>query len=81
MMRLMEVLLHGGSQLSGWRTAQIHDAIRAAFDLSAETYTLTQLRYDLRKNRYLTAGPWPSPNHPQKSRRPITGLTLPFRSS
>src|SRR6266496_1550616 len=49
MMRLMEVLLHGGSQLAGWRTAQIHQAIRAAFDLSADAYTLTQLRYDLRK--------------------------------
>jgi hypothetical protein len=31
MMRLMEVLLHGGSQLGGWRTAQIHAAILAAF--------------------------------------------------
>lgn len=49
MMRLMEVLLHGGSQLGGWRTVQIHQAIRAAFDLPAEVYTLTQLRYDLRK--------------------------------
>ena len=49
MMRLMEGLLHGGSQLAGWRTAQIHDSIRAAFGLSAEAYTLTQLRYDLRK--------------------------------
>jgi hypothetical protein len=49
MMRLMEVLLHGGSQLAGWRTAQIHEAIRAAFALPAEAYTLTQLRYDLRK--------------------------------
>lgn len=49
MMRLMEVLLHGGSQLAGWRTAQIHDSIRAAFGLSAEAYTLTQLRYDVRK--------------------------------
>lgn len=49
MMRLMEVLLHGGTQLGGWRTAQIHQAIRAAFDLSADAYTLTQLRYDLRK--------------------------------
>ena len=49
MMRLMEVLLHGGSQLSGWRTAQIHEAIRAAFDLSPEAYSVTQLRYDLRK--------------------------------
>jgi hypothetical protein len=49
MMRLMEVLLHGGSQLGGWRTAQIHEVIRNAFDLSADAYTLTQLRYDLRK--------------------------------
>ena len=49
MMRLMEVLLHGGSQLSGWQTAKIQEAILAAFGLSAETYTLTQLRYDLRK--------------------------------
>lgn len=51
MMRLMEVLLHGGSQLGSWRTAQIHEAVRAAFHLSAEAYTLTQLRYDLRKMR------------------------------
>jgi len=29
MMRLMEVLLHGGPQLGGWRTAQIHAAILA----------------------------------------------------
>jgi hypothetical protein len=49
MMRLMEVLLHGGTQLGAWRTAQIHEALRAAFGLSAEAYTLTQLRYDLRK--------------------------------
>jgi len=49
MMRLMEVLLHGGSQVAGWRTVQIHEAIRAAFGLTAEQYTLTQLRYDLRK--------------------------------
>jgi hypothetical protein len=49
MVRLMEVLLHGGSQLCGWRTSQIHEAIRAAFGLSAQAYTLTQLRYDLRK--------------------------------
>ncbi len=46
---MMEVLLHGGSQLSGWRTAQIHEVIRAAFELTPQAYTLTQLRYDLRK--------------------------------
>ena len=44
MMRLMEVLLHCGSQLGGWRTVQIHEAIRAAFDLPADAYALTQLR-------------------------------------
>jgi hypothetical protein len=49
MMRLMEVLLHGGSQLAGWRSTQLHESIRAAFALTAEQYTLTQLRYDLRK--------------------------------
>ena len=49
MMRLMEVLLHGGTQLHGWRSANMHQAILATFGLSATTYTLTQLRYDLRK--------------------------------
>lgn len=49
MMRLMEVLLHGGTQLNGWRTADIHQTTLTAFGLPASTYTLTQLRYDLRK--------------------------------
>ncbi len=49
MMRLMEVLLHGGTQLNGWRSAEIHQAILTAFGLTASAYTLTQLRYDLRK--------------------------------
>ncbi len=49
MMRLMEVLLHGGTQLNGWRSADIHQAILTTFGLSAGAYTLTQLRYDLRK--------------------------------
>jgi len=43
------VLLHGGTQLTGWRPADIHQAILTTFGLSAKTYTLTQLRYDLRK--------------------------------
>jgi len=49
MVRLMEVLLHGGPQLAGWRTAQIHTALREAFGLTTDTYSLTQLRYDMRK--------------------------------
>jgi len=49
MLRLMEVLLHGGTRVLGWRASDIHQAILASFALSAQRYTLTQLRYDLRK--------------------------------
>jgi len=49
MMRLFEVLLHAGPQLAGWRTVKIHAALLAAFGLTADRYSLTQLRYDLRK--------------------------------
>jgi hypothetical protein len=49
MMRLMEVLLHGGTQLNGWRCADIHRTILTSFALSPDRFTLTQLRYDLRK--------------------------------
>jgi hypothetical protein len=51
MLRLMEILLHGGSQLAAWRTAQIHAAVLQAFALTPDTYSLTQLRYDVRKLR------------------------------
>lgn len=47
--RLMEVLLHGGSTVGGWTARQIHQAILTTFQLSASTYGLNQLRYDLRK--------------------------------
>ena len=49
MMRLMEVLLHGSTQLNGWRCSDIHQIALATFGLTAATYTLNQLRYDLRK--------------------------------
>jgi hypothetical protein len=49
MIRLMEVLLRGGTQLNGWRSADIHQAILTSFGLTADSYTLNQLRYDLRK--------------------------------
>jgi hypothetical protein len=38
MIRLMEVLLHSGTKVGGWRTAQIHAAILTAFGLKAENY-------------------------------------------
>jgi hypothetical protein len=45
----MEVLLHSSSQIHGWRTSQIHQALLTTFGIAATRYTLTQLRYDLRK--------------------------------
>jgi hypothetical protein len=47
--RLFEVLLHGGPQIGGWTARQIHRAVLTTFDLSEKTYGLNQLRYDLRK--------------------------------
>jgi hypothetical protein len=51
MLRLMEVLLHGGSQLAGWRTAQLYTAVLEAFRITPTAYSLTQLRSDVRKLR------------------------------
>jgi hypothetical protein len=48
-LRLMEVLLHAGTQLSGWPMAHIHQTVLTAFELSATAYTRSQLRYDIRK--------------------------------
>jgi hypothetical protein len=47
--RLLEVLLHGGNSVGGWTAKQIHEAVLTTFQLSAKSYGLNQLRYDLRK--------------------------------
>jgi hypothetical protein len=47
--RLLEVLLHGGNTVGGWTAKQIHQAVLTTFQLSAKDYGLNQLRYDLRK--------------------------------
>jgi hypothetical protein len=47
--RLLEVLLHGGNTVGGWTAKQIHEAVLTTFQLSANAYGLNQLRYDLRK--------------------------------
>jgi len=47
--RLLEVLLHGGNTVGGWTAKQIHEAILTTFQLSANSYGINQLRYDLRK--------------------------------
>jgi hypothetical protein len=48
-LRLLEVLLHGGNTVGGWTARQIHQAVLTTFQLSPKTYALNQLRYDLRK--------------------------------
>lgn len=47
--RLLEVLLHGGNTVGDWTARQIHEAVITTFQLSANNYGLNQLRYDLRK--------------------------------
>jgi len=49
MIRLMEVLLHGGTTVGGWPARQLHDAILTAYGVTASRYGLNQLRDALRK--------------------------------
>jgi len=48
-LRLLEVLLHGGSHIGGWTAKQIHCSVLTNFHLSESAYGLNRLRYDLRK--------------------------------
>ena len=43
MIRLMEVLLHSGTKIGGWRTAEMHQAILTSFGIQPQDYTLNQL--------------------------------------
>ena len=47
--RLLEVLLHGGSNVSGWTSKQIHQTVLTTFGIAEKSYSLNQLRYGLRK--------------------------------
>ena len=50
LIRLLEVLLHGGTSVGGWTAKQIHEAVVTAFGLAGKSsYGLNQLRYDLHK--------------------------------
>ncbi len=49
MIRLLEVFLHASTQVLGWRPPQLLEAVLQAYRLSPTTYSLNQLRYDLRK--------------------------------
>src|SRR5207245_200176 len=72
MLRLMEVLLHRGTQLGGWRSCPIHEAILSAFQLTPENYTLTQLRYDLRELKALSCLSAPVPATPTGSPKKVS---------
>jgi hypothetical protein len=47
--RLLEVLLHGGNNLGAWSAKHIHQVLLQSFQLTQKAYGLNQLRYDLRK--------------------------------
>jgi hypothetical protein len=47
LIRLMETIMHAGICLNGWSSALIHQSVVNAFEIPG--YTITQLRYDLRK--------------------------------
>jgi len=49
MIRLMEVLLHSSTVVSGWTTRQIHNAILTSLRIGAYRYALNQLQYGLRR--------------------------------
>ena len=52
LMRLLELLLQGaGGHFRKWTTAQLHAAILDAYNVKPKDYTLSQLRYDMRKLR------------------------------
>jgi len=52
LMRLLELLMQGaGGHFRKWTTSQLHAAVRDAYNVKPKDYTLTQLRYDLRKLR------------------------------
>jgi hypothetical protein len=47
--RLLEVLLHGGNKIGGWPAKQILHTVLTTFRLPESQYWLASLRYDLRK--------------------------------
>ena len=49
MVRLMEVLLQAGNQIQGFTTTALHERVVKTYRLPEGAYSLTQLRYDLRK--------------------------------
>jgi hypothetical protein len=52
LMRLLELLMQGaGGHFRQWTTARLREAFLEAYQIKPKAYTLTQLRYDVRKLR------------------------------
>ncbi|HKV42844.1 MAG TPA: hypothetical protein VJX67_26835 [Blastocatellia bacterium] len=66
MIRLMEVLLHTGTKITGWRAADIHEAILATFGLQAKDYTLYSASIRPPQNE----GSWPDRTRRETVRLP-----------
>jgi hypothetical protein len=66
--RLMEVLMHGGTHVGGWTAKEIQEAVLTNFGLAENRYGLNQLRYDLRKLRVTTCWSATAPATPTASR-------------
>ncbi len=49
MIRLLEVLLHAGTQVSDWTTTHLHQVLLTQCRLAPDLYRVPQLRYHLRK--------------------------------
>lgn len=49
--RLLDTLLHAAGLLANWTTRDLHSRLMARHRLTEQAYTLSQLRYDLRKIR------------------------------
>lgn len=47
--RLMQVMLHGGALIRGFKSSEIHQIVLATFSIAPADYTINQLRYDIRK--------------------------------
>jgi len=49
LLRIMEIFLHSFYATAPWKTKDLHRTILNVFSLSPSSYTLDQLRYDIRK--------------------------------
>ena len=79
--RLLEVLLHGGTHVGGWSAKQIHQTVISTFQLSDRRYGINQLRYDLRNSKAMACCSGMDPATPTASPQKASRLRCCFSSS